>query len=385
MARPEKASIFQRVEGLPIILVFVVILLLFMYLAPEVFLRPFQYTTFLSTLPPIMLLAIGLTFIIGAGEIDLSFPAVLGFSGFLFAVIFKEGPDWLVSVTGAPDGSFLASPLATDLVRWFGVVVALASGVLVGFFNGLLVAKIGIPSFIATLGTQFFWYGMATVLSGGKSYALRGAADSTVWRTIVGRPLSFSSVDWVQQLPIQSLWTALIVIFMWFLLNRHRFGEHAMFIGDSNPVSRVVGIDVDREKIKLFTMMGFLAAISAIFLTLENKNYFGNQGQGFLLIAIASVLIGGTSIFGGRATIIGTVFGSLIIAIVEPGLVATGLTGAWVNTVRGLIFLISIIFYLYVDEPQRRGALFARLKGPRASGREQSAGNRPESAARGGG
>jgi simple sugar transport system permease protein len=385
MARPEKASIFQRVEGLPIILVFVVILLLFMYLAPEVFLRPFQYTTFLSTLPPIMLLAIGLTFIIGAGEIDLSFPAVLGFSGFLFAVLFKEGPDWLVSVTGAPDGSFLASPLATDLVRWFGVVVALASGVLVGFINGLLVAKIGIPSFIATLGTQFFWYGMATVLSGGKSYALRGATDSTVWRTIVGRPLSFSSVDWVQQLPIQSLWTAIIVIFMWFLLNRHRFGEHAMFIGDSNPVSRVVGIDVDREKIKLFTMMGFLAAISAIFLTLENKNYFGNQGQGFLLIAIASVLIGGTSIFGGRATIIGTVFGCLIIAIVEPGLVAAGLTGAWVNTVRGLIFLISIIFYLYVDEPQRRSALFARLKGPRASGREQPAGNRPESAARGGG
>ena len=85
----------------------------------------------------------------------------------------------------------------------------------------------------------------------------------------------------MQQVPIQSLWTAIIVIFMWFLLNRHRFGEHTLFIGDSNPVSRVVGIDVDREKIKLFTLMGFLAAIAAIFLTLENKNYFGNQGQGF--------------------------------------------------------------------------------------------------------
>ena len=126
---------------------------------------------------------------------------------------------------------------------------------------------------------------------------------------------------------------------MWFILNRHRFGEHMLFIGDSNNVSRVVGIDVDREKIKLFTLMGGLAGLAAIFLTLENKNYFGNQGQGYLLIAIASVLIGGTSIFGGRATIIGTVFGCFIIAMVEPGLVATGLTGAWVNTVRGLIFL----------------------------------------------
>ena len=76
-------------------------------------------------------------------------------------------------------------------------------------------------------------------------------------------------------------------------------GEHTLFIGDSNQVSRVVGIDVDREKIKLFTLMGFLAACAAIMLTLENKNFFGNQGQGYLLTAIASVLIGGTSIFGG--------------------------------------------------------------------------------------
>src|SRR5204862_6319233 len=139
----------------------------------------------------------------------------------------------------------------------------------------------------------------------------------------------------------------------------HRFGEHTLFLGDSNSVSRVVGIDVDREKIKLFTMMGTLAAVAAIFLTLENKNYFGNQGQGYLLIAIASVLIGGTSIFGGRATIVGTIFGCFIIAMVEPGLVATGLTGAWVNTVRVLIFLISIIFYLYVEEPTLRASLLA--------------------------
>ena len=105
-------------------------------------------------------------------------------------------------------------------------------------------------------------------------------------------------------------------------------------------------------------------------LTLENKNFFGNQGQGYLLTAIASVLIGGTSIFGGRATIIGTVFGCFIIGMIEAGLVATGLTGAWVRTVQGLVFLIAIIFYLYVEEPQRRSAFFARLRG---SGRHSAA------------
>jgi simple sugar transport system permease protein len=339
----------QRIEALPIIVVFFILLALFMYLAPNVFLQPYQYTTFLSTLPPVILLAAGLTFVIGAGEIDLCFPAILGFSGFVFAVLFKE----------------------YDL-GWLAVIAGVASGILVGFINGLLVAKVGIPSFIATLGTQFFWYGMAAVLSGGKSYALRGAEETSVWAWLVGRPFAgMGGPDWLQQLPMQALWTAVIVVFLWFILNRHRFGEHVLFLGDSNDVSRVVGIDVDREKIRLFTLMGALAGIAAIFLTLENKNYFGNQGQGYLLIAIASVLIGGTSIFGGRATLIGTVFGCFIIAMVEPGLVATGLTGAWVNTVRGLIFLASIIFYLYVDEPHRRATFFARLGGWKEFGRRR--------------
>ena len=92
---------------------------------------------------------------IGAGEIDLCFPSIIAFSGFVFAVLFKEYElGWLAVDRGAS-----------------------SSGLLVGFVNGILVAKVGIPSFIATLGTQFFWAGMATVLSGGKSYALRGAED----------------------------------------------------------------------------------------------------------------------------------------------------------------------------------------------------------------
>jgi simple sugar transport system permease protein len=340
MVQRSGASILQRFEALPIIVVFVLLLLLFMYRAPEVFLAPYIYTTFLSTLPPLILLATGLTFVIGAGEIDLCFPSIISFSGFIFAVLFKE----------------------YDL-GWIAVIAGLASGILVGFLNGVIIAKVGIPSFMTTLATQFFWAGMATVLSGGKSYALRGAEESSVWRWIVGRPFAgLTDIVWLQQLSIQALWTAIIVGILWLILTRHRFGEHTLFIGDSNDVSRVVGIDVDREKIKIFTLMGFLAACAAIILTLENKNFFGNQGQGYLLTAIASVLIGGTSIFGGRATILGTVFGCFIIGMVEAGLVASGLTGAWVRTVQGLIFLVSIIFYMYADEPQRRRALFANLR-----------------------
>jgi simple sugar transport system permease protein len=331
---------FARLEGLPIILVFALILALFMWTAPQVFLAPNIYTTFISTLPPLVLLAAGLTFVIAAGEIDLSFPSVIAFSGFVFALLFREYE-----------------------LGWLAVLAALLSGLLVGLVNGLLVALIGIPSFIATLGTQFFWAGMATVLSGGRSYALRGAEASSVWQLLVGRWDPGPGYPfWLGQLSIQGLWTALIVVFLWFVLNRHRFGEHVLFIGDSNSVARVVGIDVLREKVKLFGLMGLLAALAALFLTLENKNFFGNQGGGYLLTAIASVLIGGTSIFGGRATLVGTVFGCFLIGMIEAGLVATGLTGAWVRTVQGLVFLAAVVFYLLVEEPGRRATLLRHLR-----------------------
>src|SRR5215218_7919604 len=227
------ARSLQRMEALPIIAVFALLLFLFMATAPTVFLRPNIYMTFMSTLPPLILLSIGLTFVIGAGEIDLSFPSVIAFSGFVFAVLFKEYE-----------------------LGWLAVAAALASGLLVGFVNGFLIAVIGIPSFIATLGTQFFWAGTATVLSGGKSYALRGAEESSVWQLLVGRPIfTADAFWWGNQLSAQALWTAVIVVFLWFVLNRHRFGEHVLFIGDSNDVARVVGIEVEKEKIRLFTLM----------------------------------------------------------------------------------------------------------------------------------
>jgi len=348
LARP---SLFARIEGLPIIVVFALLLALFMYTAPEVFLAPQIYTTLLSTAPPLILLAAGLTFVIGAGEIDLSFPAVIAFSGFIFAILFKQYE-----------------------LGWLAVAGCLASGLLVGVVNGLLIARIGIPSFIATLGTQFFWSGMATVLSGGKSYALRGAEASSVYWAIVGNFGDPNSIAWQDQISIQAVWTALIVIVLWFILNRHRFGEHILFIGDSNDVARVVGINVEREKIRLYTLMGLLAAIAALMLTLENKNYFGNQGQGYLLTAIAAVLIGGTSIFGGKATIVGTIFGCFIIWMLEAGLVASGLTGAWVRTVQGLIFLIAIVFYLFVEEPGRRASFARWFRGSGNTGRGAAAG-----------
>ena len=126
------------------------------------------------------------------------------------------------------------------------------------------------------------------------------------------------------------------------MLNRHRFGEHLLFIGDNVSVARVVGVNVGREKIKLFTLMGVLGAFAAVLLTAENKNFFNTQGSGFLLTVMAAVFIGGTSIFGGKATIVGSYVGAYIIGMIEAGLVATGMQGFWVRAVVGLVFLAAV-------------------------------------------
>ena len=320
----------SRVEGLPIIVVFVALIGCFIVATPEVFLSLPIYFSFLTTVPPVLVLALGLTFVIAAGEIDLSFPSVIAFSGYLLAMLYRDH----------------------DMI-WLAVLAAIAGGALIGLINGLIVAYIGVPSIITTLATQFFWGGITTVISGGTSYSLRTVDETSMWVVFVGK---------IGDFPAQALWAAGLAVLLWFIMNRHRFGEHVLFIGDNANVARVVGVNVARERVKLFTLMGTLAGFAAILLTLENRNFFNTQGQGYLLIALASVFIGGTSIFGGQATIVGTFFGAFIISMIEAGLTATGIQGFWVRAVVGLVFLAAVIFHLTMEQPQRRAKL-ARVLG----------------------
>jgi simple sugar transport system permease protein len=319
-----------RVEGLPIIAVLLALTGMFMAAAPQVFLGSRIYLSFLTTVPPVLILALGLTLVITAGEIDLSFPSVVAFSGYLLAYATKD----------------LGSP-------WLGVPLALLGGALVGLVNGLVVAGLGVPSIIATLATQFFWSGLTTGVSGGTSYSLRAVDQSWVHALFAGR------IGGV--FPVQFLWAAALAAALWLVLNRHRFGEHLLFIGDNRNVARVVGIRVERETIKLFTLMGLLGALAAIILTLENKNFFSTQGQGYLLTALAAVFIGGTSIFGGQGTIVGTFAGAFIIVMIEAGLVAAGVQGFWVRAVVGIVFLGAVIFHLAVEDPGRIAQVRHRL------------------------
>jgi simple sugar transport system permease protein len=330
-ARESLPARLLRIEGLPINAVLLILVALFMVVAPEVFLSYRIYMSFLADVPPLLVLAAGLTLLIAAGEIDLSFPSIVALSGWVLAYCIHDHQ--------AP---------------WLGLILALAAGALVGFLNGILVARIGIPSIIATLATQFLWGGLTTVFSEGLSYSLGDIEELMLWKLFVGR---------IGPLPVQCLWALGLTAWLWFVLNRRRFGEHLLFIGDNTKVAELVGVNTRREKTRAFVFMGILAAFASVLLTLENKNFFNTQGGGYLLEVMAAVFIGGTSVFGGQASLVGTVAGSFIIIMVEAGIVATGLQGFWVRAVVGVVFLAAVVGQLFIQGPEKGKTRVRLLRG----------------------
>ena len=311
-----------KIEGLPVFGIMVLIFGVFLIAAPDVFTHPLIYMSFLQTVPPILILGLGLTLVVTAGEIDLSFPAIVALSGFVFAWFIKNYP--------------------TPWAPWIGFILALGAGALVGYVNGLLVAKIGVPSIIATLAAQFFWYGITILLANGLQLNIAEVETTTIHAIFTKR--LFGSI------PAQAVWALGLAVLLWFILNRHRFGEATMFIGDNPNVAQVMGINVEAIRIKLFTIMGLIAAFSGLVLTIEINVFFPTQGQGFMLPVMAAVFIGGTLISGGYGSIVGTFFGSYLIGSLQAGVVATGITSYWVQTLMGFIMATAVALNVSIGE-----------------------------------
>lgn len=294
--------------------VFFGILLLYIIGNPKVFIHFDIYYSFMSTIPFFGIMALAMTFVVILGEMDLSFPSVLALSALLFGKVFT----------------------LTENI-WLAVLVCLAVGLAAGALNALLVVRVGIPSLVATIGTMFFFRGMVNVIAQGKGIALVKAKGTLIYSLSVGR---IGSV-----IPAQAVWMLLLAVGFWFLLNRHRFGTHVLFVGDNKESSRMMGISVERVKTIVFMQMGFFAAFAGILSTLEVTYFWPSQGQGYLLTTLAAVFIGGTSVFGGMGTIIGTFIGALIIGSLEAGIIAIGLTGFWIQLIYGLIIIVSVSIY----------------------------------------
>jgi simple sugar transport system permease protein len=257
-----------------------------------------------------------LTLLIVAKEMDLSFPSLMAWGMVLYSLAFD--------LTGSV---FLA------------LVACLVAGALAGLLNGWIVVRVGIPSLVATLGTSFFWAGVVLVVMNGGGRSLVPAKGSLVDVALTGR-IVLGQV----QIPAQFIWMIIIAGLMWLLLNRHRFGAHVYLVGDNVESARLMGVNSDRVRILCFVLVGTVAAFAGLVQSLELSYYWTTMGQGggTLLQTLASVFLGGTSVFGGMGTIFGTFVGAFIIGSINAGVVAMSISGFWTQLVYGMIIVVSV-------------------------------------------
>jgi simple sugar transport system permease protein len=304
---------WARWNALQIGIVFVALFiwLLFLIGAPQTFMKYDIYNSLMITTPYFAMVALPLTLVIIAAEIDLSFPSIMAWGMTGFDIVF----------------------LATGSV-WLGFIACLLAGLLAGLLNGYIVVRIGIPSLVATLGTSFFWAGAVILITNAQGLGLTPVIDTFLYHALVGR------IGGV--FPMQFIWMILIAVVVWFLLNRTRFGAHVYLVGDNVDSARLMGVDVDRIKITVFAIVGVAAAFAGFVQSMDLLFFWPTLGTGYLLNTLAAVFLGGTSVFGGTGTIFGTFVASFIINIINPGIVAVGLTGYWTQVIYGLIIVVSV-------------------------------------------
>ena len=148
--------------------------------------------------------------------------------------------------------------------------------------------------------------------------------------------------------PVQMAWATAFAFVAWLILNRHAFGAHVYYVGNNEISARLMGIDVDKVKIITFAMVGLGGAISGVMATLINRTFYATLGEAYLLPVLAMIFVGGNPPKGGVGTIFGVLMGSLVIGIIDSGLIAAGLVGFWTKVFYGLVIVLSIISFRFL-------------------------------------
>ena len=320
----EREPWWQRLvtgQSTAIALILVGLIAVFSFLKPEEFLDVNNARNIATDAAVLLVLAVGLTFVIITAGIDLSVGAVLVFSGVVAAKVMNEmgGDNW---------GVILA-----------GLGVALASGLGWGLLNGFLVAKAKIPAFIVTLGTLGMALGSALLITSG----------------VDQRDVPFKLIDTVGsgrafgEIPYLVLIAAVVALVFGVILAMTRFGRYTYAIGSNEEAVRRAGVNVDAHLIKVYAIGGTLAGLAG-FMSLAR---FGTTTIGGHstdnLDAISAVVIGGTSLFGGIGTIIGTVVGVFIPAVLRNGFVIVGVQPFWQQVAVGAVLIVAV----YLDQLRR--------------------------------
>lgn len=254
------------------------------------------------------IIAIGMTFVILTGGIDLSVGSTLAISGAVGASIVKS--------TG---NVFLA------------IIVAAVIGIAVGLINGLLVSKGKLQAFIVTLATMTIFRGATLVFTDGTPISKLPEAFVKIGNGKLGF------------MPIPVIITIIIAIIAVYALSQTRFGRYLYALGGNEDASRLSGINTDKIKTLVYVVSGFASAIAGVIITSRIGSASPNAGTGFELDAIAAVVIGGTSLAGGEGTITGALIGALIIGVLNNGLNLMNVSPFYQSIVKGLVILIAVL------------------------------------------
>ncbi|MBN9026088.1 MULTISPECIES: ABC transporter permease subunit [Kaistia] len=269
-----------------------------------------------------LLLALGSTFVIISGGIDLSVGFIMG----LAAVIAAHATN-LAGHSLPPFAAMLVGILA-------GLLVALGPG----FVNGFLISKLKVPPFIGTLGMFGVARGVAFLLAGGTTVPVANA-----WFASLGNGRIFG-------IPVIVVITILFVLLMHYVLSQTRFGQHTYAIGANEQAAIRSGINVPRHIRKLYLLSALCAGLGGVLYAARFTAGAAQAGEPLLLDSIAAVVIGGASLFGGSGTILGTVAGALVIAVIQYGLVFINVEPFWQFVAVGVVIIISVL----VDQTQRK-------------------------------
>ncbi|RWQ35956.1 MAG: ABC transporter permease [Mesorhizobium sp.] len=277
-------------------------------------------------------LAMGMTFVIITGGIDLSVGSIVGLCGMVAGYLVLNGIDLQVGYT-----------------IYFNVfeiaLITLAVGILIGAVNGLLITRLNVAPFIATLGVLYVARGLALLSSDGRTFP-----------NLVGKPdlgttgFGFLGAGRLLGLPV-SIWILVVVALGAAYLAKYTpLGRHIFAVGGNERAARISGVRVNMVKMFVYMFSGFCAAIVGLIISSELMASHPATGESFELNAIAAAVLGGTSMSGGRGTIGGTIVGAFVIGILSDGLVMMGVSSFWQMVIKGLVIIVAVV----VDQAQRR-------------------------------
>ena len=283
----------------------------------------------------LIILAVGQTLVITGAGIDLSVGAVMAVSASVTAVLATQK----LTILGLTFGPVNA---------WIAMLLGLAVGTLAGWLNGLVIAKGRIPDFVATLGMLEAGRGAALLVTGG--LPIPSHLTATELKGYLPGAIIWMGGRELLGIPTGPLIALFIVIIGWVILSRTGLGRAILAVGGNKEAARVSGIKVDRVKILTYTIMGMMAAVAGIVLTGRMNSANALMATGVELKCIAAVVIGGTNLFGGEGTIVGTVIGAIIMGALGNGLNLLNVSAFWQRVVMGVVIVFVVLF----DQWRRR-------------------------------